>query len=282
MKTANTSHTDYIRTGPASQVHWRKWLTSAILLVFLAGGRPLPAQDSAVPVATNEMTQADDPGATDLTQAADGSQDELSSTNSPADTNQVFIQGPDGRARRRSRQAQNRLRRPAQPGYDARSTAAGTNSNSSPLDFSAFRLVVDRNIFDPNRAPRRGPTVAVRTVDAFTLVGTMSYEKGIFAFFDGSSSDYKKVLKPKETIAGYKVISISPDSVKLMFNTNVVELSVGTQMRRRDDGAWERSAATETYAASTASSPSTSPSDAATSGAESDILKKMMLRREKE
>src|SRR5690348_9065903 len=195
MKAARIPRTDLVSTGlepglaepwlsrsPRSRVPWREWLTSAMLLVCLAGGRALRAQDNAVPVSTNEMTQADDAGATDLSQA-DAAQDDLNSTNAPADTNQVFIQGPDGRARRRSRQAQNRLRRPAQPGYDARSTAAGTNSNSSPLDFSAFRLVVDRNIFDPNRAPRRGPTAPVRTVDAFTLVGTMSYEKGIFAFF---------------------------------------------------------------------------------------------------
>ena len=28
-----------------------------------------------------------------------------------------------------------------------------------------------------------------------TLVGTMTYEKGTFAFFDGSSSEYRKALK---------------------------------------------------------------------------------------
>jgi hypothetical protein len=107
----------------------------------------------------------------------------------------------------------------------------------------------------------------------------MSYEKGVFAFFDGTSSDYKKVLKPEETIAGYKVVAITTDSVKLMLNTNVLELSFGAQMRRRDDGAWERSAGSTSYAAGSAAA---SQSEAAPSGAESDIIKKMMLRREKE
>jgi hypothetical protein len=119
-----------------------------------------------------------------------------------------------------------------------------------------------------------------KTVEAFTLVGTMSYEKGIFAFFDGTSSDYKKVLKPNDTIAGYKVVAISADSAKLMLNTNVLELAVGNQMRRRDNGTWERSASSESYAASTTSNNSSA--DASSSGAESDVIKKMMMRREKE
>ena len=107
----------------------------------------------------------------------------------------------------------------------------------------------------------------------------MSYEKGIFAFFDGTSSDYKKVLKPNETIAGYRLVAISTDSAKLTLNTNVLELTVGTQMRRRDDGSWERSSSSESYATGSAPSSST---DATPSGGESDIIKKMMMRREKE
>ena len=47
-------------------------------------------------------------------------------------------------------------------------------------------------------------------IDFFVLVGTMSYEKGFFAFFDGSHSDYKRVLKREETIAGFKVAAIGP------------------------------------------------------------------------
>jgi hypothetical protein len=107
----------------------------------------------------------------------------------------------------------------------------------------------------------------------------MSYEKGVFAFFDGTSSEYKKAARPEDVIAGYKVIAISPESVKLMLKTNVMELSVGSQMRRREDGTWERSSGSASYAeASSATAPAASPS----SGADSDIIKKMMQRREKE
>ena len=66
----------------------------------------------------------------------------------------------------------------------------------------------------------------------------MSYEKGTFAFFDGTSSDYKKALKLTDSIAGYKVTNIAPNSVKLASGTNELELSVGAQLRREEDGPW--------------------------------------------
>src|SRR5437016_4611968 len=67
---------------------------------------------------------------------------------------------------------------------------AQTNSSSAP-DFNSFRIITQRNIFDPNRSgigrpfTRHNPS-SNRTIDAFALVGTMSYEKGKFAFFDGA------------------------------------------------------------------------------------------------
>jgi hypothetical protein len=154
------------------------------------------------------------------------------------------------------------------------------NGTPAALDYSAFRLVAERNIFDPNRSPRssRAPTQP-KTVDSFSFVGTMSYEKGDFAFFDGSSSDYKKVLKTNDVIAGYKLVAISPELVKILSGTNQLELRVGAQMRRREDGSWERAAGSAAYAASSTSS---NQSDSSATGAESDVIKKMMQRREKE
>jgi hypothetical protein len=201
-------------------------------------------------------------------------------TNTVAETNEILNAGPDARARRLQRRSQNRSRNPGSLNRDARPGSGDTNNAASPFDYSAFRLITERNIFDPNRSPRAArPATQIRTVDSFSFVGTMSYEKGIFAFFDGTSSAYKKAVKPDDTIAGYKVVGISPDSVKLMHNTNVVELAVGTQMRRRDDGSWERSAASESSAAAPSSA---SASTSAPTGAESDVLKKLMMRREKE
>jgi hypothetical protein len=129
-----------------------------------------------------------------------------------------------------------------------------------------------------------------RSFDALTLVGTMSYEKGTFAFFDGTSSEYKKALKLTDAIAGYKVANIAPNSVKLASGTNELELRVGAQLRREEDGPWLLASQSTPYTATPASTSTnaaattttTTGSDAATGGAESDIIKKLMEKREKE
>jgi hypothetical protein len=166
----------------------------------------------------------------------------------------------------------------------------GTNDGPNTLDYASFKVIVDRNIFDPNRFPSRGPVVVrqgpPRSFDSLTLVGTMTYEKGTFAFFDGTSSQYKKALKLTDAIAGYKVTRIAPNSVKLASGTNELELSVGAQLRREEDGPWLLAGQSRSYAAAPASpattTTATTGSDAAASGADSDVLKRLMQKREKE
>ncbi len=132
----------------------------------------------------------------------------------------------------------------------ALSPAQPTNAPAR-LSYDAFRMISDRNIFNPNRvgrgAPRttrRDPTPAAH-VESFSLVGIMSYEKGLFAFFEGTSADFKKVLQADAVIGQYKVASVVPDAVKLTFGTNDYELKVGMQMRREDEGEWFLSATGE-------------------------------------
>lgn len=258
--------------GRSTARRWRVGLWSWVLATLLASIVGPQAQVTNTVTDASELMQADDNTGNDMTQTAD---DETAGTNVVSDTNQLSTPGPDGRTRRR-RRMQNRPRG-AVTSPDSRSGANDTNSSPSSLDYSAFRLIVDRNIFDPNRAPHSRSTAQPKTSPTFTLVGTMSYEKGIFAFFDGTSGDYKKAVKPDGTIAGYKVTGISADAVKLAQGSNTLELAVGTQMRRRDDGTWEKSTSSES---STSSSNSTNESTP--TGAESDIIKKMMMRREKE
>ncbi len=125
--------------------------------------------------------------------------------------------------------------------------AQSTNATNH-LDFQSFRLIVDRNIFNPHRYARMGTARQERPrqrTESFTLVGTMSYEKGTLAFFDSTRSDYRKVVKSADTIAGYTVTAISPGNVKLTAGTNEVEVPVGMQLRREEQGAWELAAAPE-------------------------------------
>lgn len=160
------------------------------------------------------------------------------------------------------------------------------------MDFSRFKLIADRNIFDPNRypqmsrQPRRDPR-RTPTVEAFSLVGIMIYSKGPFAFFDGSSSQYRKVLKPSDKIAGYEITNVTPDKVQLVADGKTVDLKVGMQMRREDEGPWALSGPAPTYASSSTISTgttTTSHSNPTASGGDdaSEVLKRLLEKREKE
>jgi len=119
--------------------------------------------------------------------------------------------------------------------------AQNTNSVSRP-DYQSFKIIADRNIFDPNRSPRSAGRTEPRKaaqVESFALVGTLSYEKGTFAFFDGTDSSYRKALKAGDSIAGYKIAEITADGVKLEAEGKQVELNVGMQMKKQDESEWQ-------------------------------------------
>ena len=297
----------------------------AVLGLGLAGGFPAAAQEPDAPaqvaqtnnpvaaevlarigemVQSTESAQPEDTAASDdviatngLPQANGSAQaaGQLTSSNRFANPNRA--QNDDRRSRGR-RSNRSRSGQPGSSGSASDFTQGGDGSQTNSaagtnrLDYSAFKVVVDRNIFDPSRTSRqpgdRGPRAAPKSVDSLTLVGTMTYEKGSFAFFDGTSSDYKKALKLNDVVAGHKVTNITPNSVKLAAGTNELELTVGMQLRREEDGPWSQAGGPGSYTtAPTSSSTSTNAvastgSDAAASAAESDIIKKLMQRREKE
>ncbi|HTI70381.1 MAG TPA: hypothetical protein VMF06_10470 [Candidatus Limnocylindria bacterium] len=156
-------------------------------------------------------------------------------------------------------------------------------------DFNSFRIVSQRNIFNQSRTSRRQRDrenrPAPKTSETITLVGTMSYPKGYFAFFDGTSSSYQKTLKLSETIAGYTVKSVTPTGAILVAGTNKIELRVGMQMRKQDDGHWTRVASDEVASyshASTESGTNGGATPSAPTGEVNDVLKKLMQQREQE
>src|ERR1017187_584018 len=120
--------------------------------------------------------------------------------------------------------------------------SAQSNGVPGPTDYTRFSsFITQRNIFNPNRYSQTGrPYVRPRqrsspSTPAFTLVGTMSYEKGMFAFFDGNNSDLRKVLYQSDTnsIAGYTVAEISLTGVKLQTagKKQTVQMKIGEMMR---------------------------------------------------
>jgi len=110
--------------------------------------------------------------------------------------------------------------------------------------YDSFRMISDRNIFNPNRYARssggrtRADSRPASRVEYFTLVGLMEYEKGTFAFFDGTSASYKKTLEADGTISSFKIGGLTPQQVKLVSGTNEFVMRVGMQVRREDEGDW--------------------------------------------
>ena len=136
-------------------------------------------------------------------------------------------------------------------------SAAAQSTNGT--GFAQFQMIGQRNIFDPDRVPNRPyARSAPKVVDSFSFVGTMSYAKGTFAFFDGTSADFRKVLERDGEILGFKVVAISPKAVTLRSGTNETVLKLGTQMHRDDNGQWVVSTETVSYGGSGSSYASSS------------------------
>ena len=182
--------------------------------------------------------------------------------------------------------------------------AAQSNNNvPGPNDYDRFsQFITQRNIFDPNRyavtpgRPRftqRRPSYA----PTFTLRGIMSYDKGMFAFFDGNQPELRKVLyqSNSNSIAGYLVADITPNSVRLETadKKETVIMKIGEGMRQ-EGNRW-LPAGQGAMITSTGSAEGTAPvadgsssPDAGSAAAPSpalqgnDVLKKLMQQREKE
>ena len=180
---------------------------------------------------------------------------------------------------------------------------AQSNNSGTPgaTDYAQFsRFVASRNIFDPTRQPHftsSRPRTRTTTrshsssTPAFTFVGTMSYEKGLFAFFSGNSDELKQVLTVGQKIAGYTVTQIAPGQVTLApaEKKEHLQLRIGDVMRQ-ENGKWELSGSGEvpagdsTSTAETGSAPSGDSPAAATSpaGEPNEVLRKLMEKRAKE
>jgi hypothetical protein len=186
---------------------------------------------------------------------------------------------------------------------------AQTRQSSAPAatDYAAFsRFVTERNIFDPNRQPHftSSPTTRTRTTrtrstsaPSFSLVGTMAYAKGYFAFFNGNSDELKRTMSAPGRIAGYTVTEIAPGRATLESadQREKIQLKVGDVMRQ-ESGKWELAGQGEVPAGRAAASSDNSSAPSENSGGSggksdstppsaiesNDILKKLMQKREQE
>ena len=185
-------------------------------------------------------------------------------------------------------------------------SATAQSNTPGDADYTKFSgFITDRNIFDPNRVPHNSRSTPTRTktrtrtktagTPGITLVGTMSYEKGMFAFFNATDSDLKKILPAGGELAGYTVKEVSATAVTLVgADKKELRMKIGDQLHQ-DGNVWKlsdepagSSPASEPAAATTEnenSSGSPAEAPAATPSANlggNDVLKRLMEKRAKE
>ncbi len=208
-------------------------------------------------------------------------------TNGPTTTAKESDEKRDSRSRERERDRRRRER----SGASASESMSESKTNAAVLskaDFAAYKIITDRNIFSPSRttpSEAKSETRRVPKVDSFWLVGTMSYDKGDFAFFDGSDGDYRKAIKIPGTIAGHTITEVTAEEVTLEFEGKALRMRMGSQRRREDAGTWESRAGSTISSTSTGDSPtsgSESGTESSSGGAEDEILQRLLKKREQE
>lgn len=171
-------------------------------------------------------------------------------------------------------------RRAATPPTPAATEATAPISPASSFD--AFRLIVDRNIFNPNRASRTraAPEEKPPRVDEIALVGTMNYAKGLVAFFESADASFKKTVSPGDVIAGFKVERISSDGVDLTREGSALTLKVSHQLRRVEGSDWAVNVPAAPDRPGLRSPASVAPAEVPADA--SDVLKRLLKKRDKQ
>lgn len=158
-------------------------------------------------------------------------------------------------------------------------------------EFESFQLILERNIFNPNRVGRTRATPeekAVR-VDEISLVGVVQYREEKVAIFDSPDAALRKECREGDMLSDFKIARIAAEGVELVREGNTVALKVAQQLRKAEGGDWKvgtnqaarvdaRALATNGTGAAAARpaapGPVEIPADA------SDVLKRLMKKRE--
>lgn len=130
----------------------------------------------------------------------------------------------------------------------ANKSTTGKPTQSKPTKpeegFKEFAIITQRNVFNANRNAPAAPAAApVRppkppTVEAFALLGTMSSERGAVAFFDGTSTTYRKAAETGDKLGSYTITAIEHDRVTLTAGDRELCLPLKMQFRREGEGEW--------------------------------------------
>jgi hypothetical protein len=168
--------------------------------------------------------------------------------------------------------------------------------------YNAFRFVKTRNVFDPNRSavPRERreerPSPRASRSDSLALTGTMVTAGKSLAFFGGSRAEYSKVISTGDSVGRFKLGEITSSGVTLERDGKTTTLAIGRQLTIGESGsATEEPISPPPPPESTSDAPPASadasatdapappsPASATSGGAISEVMRKMMERRQKE
>lgn len=144
---------------------------------------------------------------------------------------------------------------------------------------SDFRLIIERNIFNPNRQikePER-PVVVTPKQDEISLVGTLVSETQRYAFFDGSSPEYSRVLAIGAEIGDGVIQTIDVSNIQLRLGEEVITVPVGKRLVREEGQPWRmQDAPRRVQSQSKNDGPREQPTPA------NDLLRRLMERRNQE
>ena len=131
-------------------------------------------------------------------------------------------------------------RRDRQAAAAAPTSARSESSVAPAVPFDSFRLISERNIFNPNRTGRRDRSSEEQAprLDVISLIGTMESDRGLRAFFYGSETAFRKALKVGDSVEKFKVAQIAPNVVDLERDGKTLAMRVGQQLRRPEGGEW--------------------------------------------
>jgi hypothetical protein len=139
--------------------------------------------------------------------------------------------------------------------------------------FEAYSIVLERNIFDPNRQPPRPrETASVATpappvTEYLDLLGTWVADARKVAFISGSRLATNAQVAPGETIEGWKVESVDTKGIVLAKADRRLAWPVGQRLERSSEVDWRLTE--RTTVAATAAAPTTNTPTAATPTADS-------------
>ncbi len=174
----------------------------------------------------------------------------------------------------------------------------GWGQGENTVAFDEFRLVVERNIFDPDRRRWEPKKKIVRLpeappVDRILLVGVLVEEATAYCFFESGSPDYRGVATLGESLGDLRIAEIETGEITLAEGERTIKLTVGASLVKEGDGEWQQDSSRlssvdrdvgneESETSSETASEAGSQNPAGDSGGTSDVMRRLMEKRKQE